>query len=353
MSGPLPDGLRLRPLEPSDGPAIAALFAASADTGAIRFRSEHRIDPYRALTYMGDDTGVVVERTETGAVVALGMWSQDEAVIRGELRPYALLHSLGVHPDVRRQGVASAIIAWRIAAVREWIGAAGFLIATIQKSNEGSFRAASRWATQVSPPMSSIAVKMRSRPPASIDGVRVRPARVDDLAEFGDRHAASRTDFDLWVPSDADRLAAWLERTPVATPIHELWLAEDRSGNLLAGVGVTVIGEISTLHVDAMPLPIRVVNTFVGIIPKSRQLERIALERAWFAPGAEAVGRHLFEAVRWELRGRGNVVIASFDPNGPLRAMIVAPRWLPRTAFSLAIKAELPLRPDHPFEGVQ
>ena len=82
-------------------------------------------------------------------------------------------------------------------------------------------------------------------------------------------------------------------------------------------------------------------------------MEMVRISRMWFKPGAEHAARHLFETVRWEARNFGNVVMASFDPRGPLRAMVVVPRWLPRTEFTLAIRAPERLRPDHPIVPVQ
>ena len=353
MSVPLSDDLRLRELAPTDGPAIKALIAASPDTGAIRFRPEYQIDPYLALTFTGGETGVVVERPATGELVGLGMVGRGDIVIRGAARPFALLHSLVVHPEVRRRGVGGAIIAWRIGRARERDGDDVILIATIQMRNEGSFRAASRWASQVTRPLSAIAIGMRPRPPGRSAGVVVRPAAPADLEAFADRHAAFRCAFDLWAPVAADRLATWLRETPLNEPIHELWVAADRDGNLLAGLGVTTLRAVSVLHVDAMPFAMRAVNALVHLVPASGRLDQVAMDRAWYQPGAEQAARYLFEAIRWELRDRGNVVLAAFDPLGPLRHMIVTPRWLPKTALSLAIRAPLPVRADHTIEGVQ
>src|ERR1044072_5418224 len=100
MAGP-PNGYRLRDLAPGDGPAIARLFAASPDTGMVRFRPEHCIDPDPPMTYAGDEA----ERDDGGdGLAGFGMVKFGAAMVRGTLRPYALLHSLVVHPDARRRG---------------------------------------------------------------------------------------------------------------------------------------------------------------------------------------------------------------------------------------------------------
>jgi hypothetical protein len=82
-------------------------------------------------------------------------------------------------------------------------------------------------------------------------------------------------------------------------------------------------------------------------------MEMVRLSRIWFRPGAEAAARLLFESVRWAARESGNVVIVSYDERVPLAGIIRAPRWLPRTSFSIALRARVEVRPDHPIEPVQ
>jgi hypothetical protein len=97
----------------------------------------------------------------------------------------------------------------------------------------------------------------------------------------------------------------------------------------------------------------RVINTAIRVIPRGGSMEMVRISRMWFRPGAETAARHLFESARWAARERGNVVVASFDPGGPLARMVSVPRWLPRTHFSVAIRAPESLRRDHPIDPVQ
>jgi len=348
-------GFRFRELAPADGPAIASLFDASPDTGLIRFRPAFQVDPYVALTYDGRQTGVVVERDDHDGIVGLGLIEIGDVVIRGRPTPYALLHSLVVHPDVRRRGVARAIVAWRLARATETLGEDAVVIATIQKSNAGSFAAAASWARQLTDPIWSVAIGLRSaapRPPAA--GLTVRPARDGDLEAFATGYTAGHDGFELWSPVDASELARWRTRSPIeGVRINELWVVEDANHELLAGLGTSEVRRTSLLRVDAMPAPMRVLNAFVRVVPSGGVLEQVRYSRMWFRPGAETSARFLFETLRWEVRDQGNVVIASFDPRGPLRRMAAAPRWLPKAQLSLAIRAPEQLRPDRPIEPVQ
>lgn len=347
-------GLRLRELTPDDGPAIARLADASPDTGTVRFKPSFQIDPFVALTYDERQTGVVVEREGSTGLVGLGMLEIGEMVLRGHPTPFALLHSLAVRPDARRQGIATAIIDWRLTRARETLGDGAVIASTIQKNNAGSLAAASRWATQFSGPLSSVVIGVPTSGPTSRDGFRARPARAEDLDGFADGYAAFHAEFDLWPPATVADLVTWLHQSPIAdSPVNALWVGEDASGNVVAGLGTSEVRKMSILQVEGVPTPMRVMNAVIRVIPKGGSMEIVRVSRMWFQPGAEAAARHLFEAVRWEAREQGNVVIASFDRRGPLARMIVAPRWLPRTQFSLAIRATDELRPDRPIEPVQ
>ena len=348
-------GFRFRALAPDDGPAIAALFDASPDTGLIRFRPAFQVDPYVALTYDGRQTGVVVERDDHDGLVGLGLVEISDVVIRGRSTPCALLHSLVVHPDVRRQGVARAIVARRLARAKETLGENAVVLATIQQGNDGSIAAAARWASSFSETIWSVAIGLRgSAPRAPVQRLTVRPANDRDLEAFAAGHAASRDGFDLWPPADAGELGRWLARSPVeGSRINELWVVEDAKHDILAGLGATEVRRSSLLHVGTLPLPMRLINAFARVVPRGGVMEQVRLSRMWFRPGAEGPAQFLFESLRWRSGERGNVVVASFDPRGPVRRMASTPRWLPKAQFSLAIRAPEELRPDRPIEPVQ
>jgi GNAT superfamily N-acetyltransferase len=345
----LPGGhppFRLRDLEPGDGPRIAALLAAGPDTGMVRLRAEYRIDPYRALTFGGHDSGVVVESDDLEGLAGLGMVHLGEEMVCGERRPFGYLHTLVVHPACRRRGMARAIAERRVAMATESLGSDAVIIATIQQGNVGSFANARSWATQMSRPMLTMVVPMPKSPPAGASAGRVRPARPEDLAEFAVRYNVFHEDFDLWSPAGEEGLARWLAASPVAETINGLWVVEDAAGNLQAGMGVTDTRPITTTHVDSMPAVMRALNLLVRLVPSSGTVDALTVSRPWFQTGRESAARTLFETVRWELRSRGDAVSCTFDPLGTAARMIPRPRLQMTSKLSLAVRTPATLRPE-------
>jgi len=345
---------RLRELAPEDGPALRELVESSPDTGMIRFRPVYQVDPYVAMTFGETLAGVVVEAEGQPGIVGVGLVSFEEVELRGARRPYALLHSLVVHPAVRRRGVASAIIAWRLARARARLGEDALLAATIQRSNEGSFRATGRWATQYSAELSSVVMRPTTTRPAERDGWRARPAQPEDLEAYAAGFATFRSGFDLRIPGDPAVLDEWLGRTPTpGTPIHALWVAEDGRRDLVAGLAISELRRATVLQIDAAPRSVRLLNRFVRVIPPGNRMEMVPVTRIWHRPGAEAAARHLFAVARHEATRHGNVVVTTFDPRSGLGRVVAPSRWNPKTAFTVALRAPQALRSDRPIDPVQ
>lgn len=319
----------------------------------VRFRASYRIDPYAALIDSPHEHGVVAERPGVPGLAGLGMVKLGQAVVRGTQRPFALLHSLVVHPEARRQGLAGALVDRRLQVARESLGDDAVVVATIQKHNDGSFRAAARWANQFSSPLRGTAVGLRSAAPSVPPGLNVRPATPADLDAYAAGHAAYHADFDLWPSADAARLGEWLAYRPVAEPIRELWVATNGAGELLAGLGVTATREVATLHVESMPWAMRLINRVIRVVPANGAMEQLALSWIWLRPGAESVARALVETIRWEARSRGNILLATYDPRSPIHSIIRTPFWHPATQFRLAIRSPEPIRPERLIESVQ
>ena len=335
------DAIVLRQLVPTDGPAIDRLGRETPDTGAVAFYSEFQHDVYETLMALRPGTVGVVAEAPDKRIVGIGLVSFGECQFEGELRPSAYLNSLSVHPEYRRLGIASRIAAWRVNEARERFQAAGrdgVIFAAIQGGNVGSVRTAASWTSQVIQGSTrGAAINVRRKQPKAFDGLEVRPARDDELDRVADEQNRFYADFNLYSPETATSLKEWRSKLFFGERLREYLVAVERTGEIVAGLGVTAEGPLITSHVVRMPPPLRVANFFLRILPVDGKVRRLKVDRFWFAPGRLNAARHLWESTRWLLRERGTLVMTFFDVNSPIREAIVLPRIMPSMTGAVAV----------------
>lgn len=333
--------MNLRPVAPSDGQAIADLLARSADSGAFQVSSRFKIDPWRALCAIhGEFDGVVAEAADAPGLAGCGLVRYGHAMLEDVMRPFALLNTLVVDPAHRRQGLAKELADWRIAHARARIGPEGFIFAGIQGGNEGSVRTASRWARQfVKNRLGVIPTPPLRRSPGARSPWRVREAEPRDLEPIAEGLNASFKDFNFYAPETARSLADWHAETPVESPWRYAYVAQDARGELVAGLSLTETGKIKSTRMVRMPVPIRILNHVIRLVPKDGLMQEVATSRFWYRPGAERAAVRLWEVVRWEWRARGSTFLLWSDPLAPLAHLLKPPFWMPKSTGTLAVQA--------------
>src|SRR5262245_51138964 len=174
----------LRLMEPRDSQAYAELMTSSPETGMITIQVQFKEDAYEMLMRRRIGQVVVVAETQDGKVVGSG--AADARPIWFEKQPIQAvhLHSLLVHPDYRQQGVATALVQWRIQWARENYGEEVLIFAEIQQNNIASFRNASKWATGFGQPREAGFLRVYNTAPKPIPGVTVREAEEADYPEI-------------------------------------------------------------------------------------------------------------------------------------------------------------------------
>jgi GNAT superfamily N-acetyltransferase len=342
----MPEEITLRPVEPSDGPAIAALGEETPDTGAVAMHTRFEHDPYETLLalYPGM-TGVVAETPGRKGIVGLGLVRFGECLYEGQVRPYAYLFSLGVHPEFRRRGIASRIASWRVEAALNRLGDGCVIFAGIQRGNTGSQKAAEAWATKrVDDRMQLGLMKVRTRAPRPLPGVEVRPARTEELEEIAEKQNAFYSEYNLYPPQTARGLGAWLSESPFGYKLNSYYVAVDHSGAILSGMAVMEEGRLLSGQIVRMPPPLRLANLVLRIVPAGGIMNRLSGEQFWFAPGNLEAARYLWEAVRWLCRDRGTILTLFFDPRGPLAQAVTLPRFVPKQTGTLVLREPVPMR---------
>lgn len=205
----------LRSMVPSDGPALSILYQASPDTGRIQIAPRYHLDAYVAFAAVRPRaTGVVAEMDGFEGLVGAGFVDFGRCSFEGELRDYASLSGVVVHPDFRRKGIASRLAQWRVEFAREHIGDRGVILTNIQEQNIGSFAVAKKWSRQFVGQVTTGAVSMRKKMPEKISGITVRRAERHEFEAVAAGFNNFYHNYNLYEPQSAESLREWLEQSP-------------------------------------------------------------------------------------------------------------------------------------------
>lgn len=341
---------RLRPLLPSDGPAMERLEQQTPDTGAMGFYTEYHHDLYETrMALQPSLAGVVAEVADHEGLAGMALATFGECMVEDEVRPYAYFTGLSVHPDFRRQGIASALAAWRLKAARLRFGEQGIIFAGIQGGNVGSLRTAEKWSTQRMDGRNQVVVgKMRQRPPRPMSDIMVRPVQGEELEQAVDRQNRFYAEFNLYPPKSAEKLVEWLSRQPFGHVLNSYYVAVDSRGNVLAGMGVSREGALITSHLVRVPWMMRMANLFLRLLPPDGVGKRLNGHWLWFLPGNEQAASFLWESVRWLERENATLAMTFVDRQGPLSRVLSVPRFMPSTGGSIVLNTPVRLQEHRP-----
>jgi len=322
--------MRLSEARETDGDALAALAAASADTGAIRYFPRYHGNPVVAAAALEPGLRWVVAE-DGGELLGAAQVSFGECELEGELRRFALLNSLMVHRDHRRRGIARALTDWRL----EQAGDA-LVLANIQSGNEGSFANARKWATHfigqlTTPPFGVVGRAPRSR-------FELREATGGDWDAAAAGLARFEAGWNLRVPETGASLEEWASVEVFGGRIRRYLVAVD-GGEVVAGAGFVEAARVTTMQIEHLPPAIRVLNLALRVVPKDRVLRQIGMNRFWWAEGREDAGRALFDHARWALRDAGNAILVALDLRGPVREVLPIRPWTPKAVGSVALRS--------------
>lgn len=336
-------GVVLREQVPDDEAALAALAAASPDGGLVAFSPVLHVPERAAAAGQHEESLGVVAEDAAGAVVGAARVAFGRCRVAGEIRPFALLGGLAVHPRARHQGVGRALARRRLELAEDRCGTGVVALANIQQGNAASLANARTWADTTVGRLLVSPAPMRRRPPRARPDLLVREAVDADLAEVAAGLAAFTAGVELARVSTVESLRSWLAVRPDGRAVNHVVVATDRAGRLLAGLGLREEGRLRSLTIQRMPAAFRAVNAVLAVVPPSGEMRNLVVDKVWFAPGRGDAARFLWQTVRWDWRDRGTSLVSTYDPRGPLRQVLRTPPWIPTTSMTVAVRSPVPV----------
>jgi predicted N-acetyltransferase YhbS len=320
----------IRMVEPGDESEIGVLLSQVPDGGRVAFAPRYRVPVLQTLS---DNLAGFLARSPAGEVIGTAWIRYGHCRLDGRERTYGLLNTLSVHPAYRRRGVARALTQARLAALSEH-DASALAMAMIQLGNRASVANAATWSTVSSNPLRVVAVpsprrQSRLTPRPGWEVMELDPAgasaSVPDLLNHQPRGLG---------PS-AETLDECLAREVAGRRINYGYALIDQHGSALAALAVQDDTPLFDLVVSRMPRSVAAANRFVRVVGPDGTMRTA---QAVLAVGETQAGRYLWQQVRWSWRHRVTSIVTTTDPAGPEHALLNAPRWLPATAMTLALR---------------
>ncbi len=339
----------VRRMESNDVQALLALEEKTADTGRVGFTTSYSYDYYQIQQSLRPGfIGVVVETPEFNGLIGVGLMSFGECQVEGKLLPYGYLGGLGVHQDFRRRGISTAITSKLTGVVRERFGKESIIIAGIQGGNEGSLKANMKWANQQIAGRDRAAIgKTLEKPPKMPDDISVRLVREEELEDIANLQNKFYQEANLYPPKTGSQLKEWLSKRPFGHEINRYYVAVNQKGKLLAGLGITLTGYLTTSHITRMPWLMRTMNALLKMFPSGEGGKFLSGHWLWFQNGCETIGGHLWESVKWLEREHANLAMLSFDSTGPLRNAVSLSRFPPQSSGYIVVNSPVNLKENH------
>ncbi len=338
----------LREMQPSDSGAVAGLMTEDGDSAIT---THFLLDSYTVLTQADQHKTVVMvaEAPNADGLAGLATVSFGQVQFEGELLPFASLDSWQVAQRFRKQGLASHLVQATIDYAEAEYGKDIVLRSGLASDNDASRATARKWCREFFEPIQARISPVRKRPAPKMAGVVVREAQASDYAAIVQQQNAFYADYNLYEPLTVESLAAILAHAPSGECSFHYWIAETNSGDLLAGALLRRRGllMVDRINMRKMPLPLRLGNLLVRIVPADNTLREIGVDGLWYAPGQVAAAKHFWKSLRWDLRSMGTSLSIAYDPRSPLAQVFESKSPLePSFQIAFAIRGPVPMSPD-------
>lgn len=334
------DTFTLRPMQPSDGPALRRLMEDDPESGGMQITTEFQVDPVQAWrTLKPNMTGVVAEAPD-GRILGTATVAFEDIQYNGRVLPSAYLENLKVHHEARGQGVGTALANWRVEQGRQRFGNDGVISTTTTTDNVASLNTMKKWATQFfSPMVVSVrpSLKRAPTPPAGLTARRAEPHEYAQIAEKSNRFYAG---YQLYSPLSAEGMSATLG-VPFGAYVYDV--VQDRDGRLVAGAMSIIRSAVMVDVVRNMPPLLRFANNrLLGLVPSDGRLSAVEVNSVWFERLDAA--RYLWRHIRHAYREQAASLNCNFDPRSPVAGVFQMRPWhMPKLTLVLALAGPEPM----------
>jgi hypothetical protein len=336
----------LRELQPSDSPALVKLITEFDDDLTTHFL----VDPYSAIISGTENRtrGVVVECDGYDGLVGMGTIRFSKVQYNDEVLPLAFLDGLKVQKDFRGNGLGYQIAGWRIQRAREEYGDQCVIGTGMLHDNHASHVVASKWCREFAESAVDVRfVSTLTRRPKSPAGVKVREIDSEEYEEFAHKQNSFYSQHNLYAPSSPSSIADALSVSVEGKKPYRYFAAVDAHGNLLAGAQTWARGILKSDTINNPPLPLRLLNRVVHLLPSDFIIRDIAVSGLWYESGQIKIAQFLWEMLRWICRDQGTILAAGFDSRDPaMNAITLKPWHQPRPKITIAIHAPTLIKRD-------
>jgi hypothetical protein len=176
-----------------------------------------------------------------------------------------------------------------------------------------------------------------------MSGLNVQAAQPEDYTEIASKQNRFFQDYNFYMPLTADSLKERLSRRPFGFPVFDYYVARDAHRNIVAGMGTVALGQLIPSQVTRLPLPLKIANLFMHILPSDGVIRRILAVNFWFESDYPEAAGYLWDSVRWLCRDEGTSVMIFFDLAGPVLKRLDFPRSRLQPPGTIAFQSPIAL----------
>lgn len=325
-----------RPIRSDDGPALAALIAASPSAGLVSFTYDYRADALETSRAFATDLHGIVAESDSN-VIGMVFGDRVQVQLGGKVCEASYISNMCVHPDYRRRGVARGLSHYGKRYLDDLAGPDSVLYAAILEGNI-STALTKPYQFQSTMPIQGGIVPLRRSPPGAKPGLTVDVVTDDALDEISAGMNRFYRGHNLWEPSTPDSLKSFLGKEVDGIRPNQLYVIR-RGESIVAGLSLSDRTRLVRMKLANTSFFIRKLGAILGVLPRSGVLNALTIRRVWFRDGELDAARYLWQYLRYHLRHRGDSLGITYDPRDKLADVFQIPFWLPMFRASYAVRA--------------